>query len=316
MPRTARAAVVVGAAGALEIRSYEVPEPGPGQFVLDVELCGVCGTDAHIYRGRLPHITFPVLLGHEIVGTLAALGDGVRTDYAGTPVHIGDRVGVFPALSCGTCHECQVRRRPGSCPNRRPSYGFTSPADVAPHLTGGFAETLYAANAGTVFHRVALTPEVAVLQEPMSVALHGIERGRVGLGSTVVVQGVGAIGLMAVVGAAGSPQAFSEAIGLVADGGVLAELGNFTDRGAVAINPYTDLLKRDITLAGVYGAGPDMQRRYDTSLRLLERGGLPYDRVVSHRVPLARVGEALTALDDGYSLDGRDIVKLAIDPAA
>lgn len=133
---------------------------------------------------------------------------------------------------------------------------------------------------------------------------------------SVVQDALGAPGADCVVGAAGSPQAFSEAIGLVADGGVLAELGNFTDRGAVAINPYTDLLKRDITLAGVYGAGPDMQRRYDTSLRLLERGGLPYDRVVSHRVPLARVGEALTALDDGYSLDGRDIVKLAIDPAA
>ncbi|WP_081937731.1 zinc-binding dehydrogenase [Streptosporangium roseum] len=376
MSTAARAAIVVDAAGAVEIRSYAVPEPGPGEFVLKLELCGVCGTDAHISRGRLASVTFPALLGHEIVGTLAALGEGVTADHGGRPVAVGDRVGVFPALSCGRCYQCQVRRRPANCPDRRPSYGFKSPVTTPPHLTGGFAEYLHAANAGTVFYRTDLPPEVAVLQEPMSVALHGIERGSVGVGSTVVVQGVGAIGLMAVVaaraagahrvvavgapaarlelaaalgadatvsihdlagvaerrsavfdalgasgadcviGASGSPEAFMEAIGLVADGGVLAELGNFTDRGTVPFNPFSDLLKRDITIAGVYGAGPDMLRRYHQALLILERGGWPYDRVVSHRVPLERVGEALAALGGGSPLDGREIVKLAIDPAA
>ncbi|GII86926.1 hypothetical protein Ssi03_49160 [Sphaerisporangium siamense] len=376
MSTAARAAVVVDAAGAVEIRSYDVPEPGPGEFVLKLELCGVCGTDAHIYQGRLASVAFPALLGHEIVGTLAALGEGVTADHAGNPVTVGDRVGVFPALSCGRCYQCQVRRRPANCPQRRPSYGFASPVTDPPHLTGGFAEYLYAAKAGTVFYRTGLPAEVAVLQEPMSVALHGIERGAVGIGSTVIVQGVGAIGLMAVVaaraagadrivavgapdarlelaealgadatvsiqeltdvagrrravfdalgapgadcvvGASGSPHAFMEAIDLVADGGVLAELGNFTDRGTVPFNPFSDLLKRDITIAGVYGAGPDMLRRYHHALRILERGGWPYDRVVSHRVPLERVREGLTALGSGSPLDGRDIVKLAIDPAA
>lgn len=376
MSTTSRAAIVLDAAGEVEIRSYEVPEPGPGEFVLKLELCGVCGTDAHVYQGRLPSIAFPALLGHEIVGTVAALGEGVTTDHRGRPVTVGDRVGVFPAASCGHCYQCQVRHRPANCPDRRPSYGFKSPVTNPPHLTGGFAEYLHAANTGTVFYRTDLRPEVAVLQEPMSVALHGIERGGVRLGSTVVVQGVGAIGLMAVVaaraagasrviaigaprarlelakalgadavvdiaevgdvderrravfdaldapgadcvvGASGSPHAFMEAIGLVADGGVLAELGNFTDRGTVPFNPFSDLLKRDITIAGVYGAGPDMQRRYHDALLILERGGWPYDRVVSHRVPLERVGEALTALGGGFSLDGRDIVKLAIDPWA
>lgn len=371
-----RAAVVLEAGGAVEIREYEVPEPGPGQFVLRVELTGMCGTDAHIHHGRSAGVAFPALLGHEIVGTLHALGPGVHTDHAGRPVAVGDRVGVFPALSCGICFECQVRHRPGSCGNRRPSYGFASPVGHVPDLSGGFSEYLYASNAGTVFHRTGLPAGTAVLQEPLSVALHGIERGRVGIGSSVVVQGVGAIGLMAViaartagaarvvalgapgarlelarelgadavvdiaehpgpgqrvravrdalgrpdgadcvVGTAGSPQAFAEAIGFVADGGFLAELGNFTDRGTIPFNPYTDLLRRDLTLAGVYGAGPDMQRRYHQALTLLEREDRPYDRVVSHRVPLERVGDALAALDGGYSLDGRDVVKIAVSPS-
>ncbi|MFI6710976.1 zinc-binding dehydrogenase [Nonomuraea sp. NPDC050478] len=374
MDGLARAAIVTDVTGPVEVREYALPRPGPGEFVLQVELCGMCGTDAHIYRGRLASVRFPALLGHEIVGRLAALGEGVEADHAGRPVAVGDQVGVFPSLSCGRCFECQVRHRPANCPDRRPSYGFASPADRPPHLTGGFATHLYASNAGTVFYRTDLPAEVAVLQEPMSVALHGVERSAIRIGSTVVVQGVGAIGLMAVaaaraagaarvvavggprarldlaaglgadavvglgqspeerrravfdalgrqgadavIGTAGSPESFAEALGLVADGGVLAELGNFTDRGAIPFNPYSDLLRRDITIAGVYGAGPDMQRRYHQALTLLERGGRPYERVVSHRVPLARVREALEALGGGYALDGRDVVKLAIDPVA
>lgn len=201
MSETARAAIVTSVAGAVEVRGYDLPHPGPGEFLLQVELCGMCGTDAHVYRGRLDSVRFPALLGHEIVGRLAVLGDGVTTDHAGRPVRAGDRVGVFPALSCGRCYECTVRRRPGSCPGRRPSYGFASPADRPPYLTGGFATHLYASNAGTVFYRTDLPPEVAVLQEPLSVALHAAERAALRIGSTVVVQGVGAIGLMAVVAA-------------------------------------------------------------------------------------------------------------------
>ncbi|GAB2953107.1 zinc-binding dehydrogenase [Micromonospora polyrhachis] len=372
---TSRAAIVTGPGGPVEIRDYPVPTPGPGEAVIRVELCGICGTDAHVFHGRLPSITFPALLGHEIVGTITALGPGLDRDFAGQPVTIGDRIGVFPATSCGTCYECVVLRRPGQCRQKPQSYGFKSPVEVGPSLTGGFAEYLHLANPGTVFYRTELPPEVAILAEPMSVALHGLHRAGIGLGSTVVVQGVGAIGLMvvaaaraagaarvvavdgnasrlalaaelgadavvdispldpgaprhaavrdalggtgatAVVGCSGSPAGFAEAIGYVADGGTLAELGNFTDRGTTAFNPYTDLLKRDITIAGVYGAGPDMQARYLRALEILGRGALPFARVVSHRVPLRDVELALRSLSTGYQLNGSDVVKIAIDPS-
>ncbi|WP_405094498.1 zinc-binding dehydrogenase [Micromonospora sp. NBC_01412] len=372
---TSRAAVVTGPGGPVEIREYPVPDPRPGEAVIRVELCGICGTDAHVFHGRLPTITFPALLGHEIVGIVTALGAGLDTDFAGRPVAVGDRIGVFPATSCGTCHTCVVLRRPGQCPRRPPSYGFKSPVDSGPPLTGGFADYLHLVNPGTVFYRTELPPEVAVLAEPMSVALHGIHRAGIGLGATVVVQGVGAIGLMvvaaaraagaarvvavdgsarrlalatelgadatvditplspgaarhvavrealggsgatAVLGCSGSPEGFIEAIGYVADGGTLAELGNFTDRGAIAFNPYTDLLRRDLTITGVYGAGPDMQARYLRAMEILERGGPPFTRVVSHRVPLRDVEPALRSLSTGHQLYGTDIVKIAIDPA-
>ncbi|WP_433392169.1 zinc-dependent alcohol dehydrogenase [Micromonospora sp. KLBMP9576] len=375
MTAISRAAVVTGPGGPVEIREYPVPDPGPGEAVIRVELCGICGTDAHVFHGRLPTITFPALLGHEIVGTVTALGDGLDTDSADRPVAVGDRIGVFPAANCGTCHACVVLRRPGQCRRRPPSYGFKSPVDSGSPLTGGFADHLHLVNPGTVFYRTDLPPEVAVLAEPMSVALHGIRRAGVGLGATVVVQGVGAIGLMvvaaaraagaarviavdgstgrlalatelgadtavdittlpagaarhaavrdtlggsgatAVFGCSGSPQGFAEAIGYVADGGTLAELGNFTDRGAIDLNPYTDLLRRDLTITGVYGAGPDMRAHYLRALEILERGGQPFTRVVSHRVPLRDTEQALRALSTGYQLDGTDVIKIAIDPS-
>ncbi|MBO4210650.1 zinc-dependent alcohol dehydrogenase [Micromonospora echinofusca] len=375
MIATSRAAVVTGPGGPVEIREYPVPAPGPGEAVVRVELCGICGTDAHVFHGRLPSIVFPALLGHEVVGTVVALGAGLDRDFAHRPVAVGDRIGIFPATSCGACYECVVLRRPGQCRQRPPSYGFKSPVEVGSPLTGGFADYLHLANPGTVFYRTDLAPEVAILAEPMSVALHGVHRAGIGIGATVVVQGVGAIGLMvvaaartagaarvvavdgnarrlalaaelgadrvvdvsaldagvprhravrdaldgsgasAVIGCSGSPAGFAEAIGYVADGGVLAELGNFTDRGSIPINPYTDLLRRDITIAGVYGAGPDMQARYLRALEILERGDLPFARVVSHRVPLRDVEPALRALSTGYQLDGSDVVKIAIDPS-
>ncbi|MFC8847961.1 MULTISPECIES: zinc-binding dehydrogenase [unclassified Micromonospora] len=370
---TSRAAIVTGPDGPVEIREYPVPAPGPGEAVIRVELCGICGTDAHVFHGRLPSITFPVLLGHETVGTIAALGPGLDRDFAGRPVTVGDRVGVFPAASCGTCYECVVLRRPGQCRRRPPSYGFKSPVDLGAALSGGFAEYLHLANPWTVFYRTELPPEVAILAEPMSVALHGIHRAGVGLGSTVVVQGVGAIGLMvvaaaraagatrvvavdsnasrlalaaelgadsavdigtldpgaprhaavrdvlggtgatAVLGCSGSPAGFAEAIGYVADGGTLAELGNFTDRGPIAFNPYSDLVRRDVTITGVYGAGPDMQARYLRALEILERGGPSCARVVSHRVPLRDVELALRSISTGNRLHGSDVVKIAVD---
>src|SRR5436309_11707435 len=100
MAEQGRVAVLDAVHGSFDVRSYEVPEPGPGEFVIKVDLTGICGTDVHIWHGHLPSIVYPIVLGHEITGTVVALGEGVTHDYIGRRVRVGDRVALSPGASC------------------------------------------------------------------------------------------------------------------------------------------------------------------------------------------------------------------------
>ena len=94
----------------LELCRLEVPRPGAGEVQVRVESAGVCRTDVHVARGRLPSAD-PVVLGHEFAGVVTALGDGV------TNVGRGDRVAVLPLMPCGACIVCQ-KDDPINCPRR------------------------------------------------------------------------------------------------------------------------------------------------------------------------------------------------------
>lgn len=371
------AAVLTGVHKSFEVQSFEVPDPAPGTFIVKVELAGICGTDAHIYHGRLPSIKFPVILGHEFTGTVAALGEGVTKDYAGKPVKVGDRVAMRPGYNCGYCYECMVMKMPGRCRNRKDTYGFKSPVEVGHQLSGGFAQYMYAFNENSVFFKTDLPPTVSVLMEPLTISLHAVERARIQLGSTVIVQGTGAIGLFAIAGAklsgasrivaiggpedrlslarefgadftidiakattpeerrtlvnealesdrgatavigcVGHPKAFMEGLALTAAGGVMAEVGHFTDNGAVSFNPFSDLLWRNCDVAGVLGAGSNPPAMFHRSISILESGRFPFDKMVSHQVPFSRIEEAIQAMSTTYSLDGRDLIKVAVNPWA
>src|SRR2546429_395550 len=103
------------------------PEPGPGQVLLAVAACGVCRTDLHVLDGELPNPTLPLILGHEIVGTVTATGGGPGVDRFG----IGDRVGIpWLGWTCGACRYCRSGRE-NLCDRAR----FTGY-----HRDGGFAE--------------------------------------------------------------------------------------------------------------------------------------------------------------------------------
>jgi L-iditol 2-dehydrogenase len=371
-----KAAVLQAVGGPFEIWSLPAPEElPPGTFLLRVELTGICGTDAHIYRGHMPGIQYPVLLGHEIVGTIAALGEGVEHDYLGHRVEIGDRIALLPSLSCGTCYECSVARMPARCPNKRPTYGFKNPATTEPLLSGGYAEYLFVYNAGTIFFKTSISPERAVLMEPFAVGIHAIDRSHLHLGDTVVVQGTGAIGLAAIAcaknsgaskiiaiggppgrlelarrmgadytidiaevrtpperlaavhellgstrgasivfGCVGHPSAFLEGISYTVTGGVMVEVGHFTDTGSIAFNPYTDLLRRNITIEGVYGYGSNYIGVFCRSIEFLENGSHPFELMVSHQVGLSQVQDAIEALSGTLNLYGRDTIKVAVNP--
>jgi alcohol dehydrogenase, propanol-preferring len=111
----------------LQLRESEIPDPVPaaGQLLIDVHACGVCRTDLHLVDGELPHPKRPVIPGHEIVGTVAALGDGV------SGFSVGERVGVpWLGHTCGHCRFCATQRE-----NLCDTAGFTGYT-----IDGGYAE--------------------------------------------------------------------------------------------------------------------------------------------------------------------------------
>src|ERR1700693_1945041 len=91
------------------LRAAEIPQPTPGagQVLLAVTACGVCRTDLHVADGELPHPKLPLVLGHEIVGTVAAVGRGPEA----ARFRVGDRVGVpWLGWTCGECRYCRAGR--------------------------------------------------------------------------------------------------------------------------------------------------------------------------------------------------------------
>ncbi len=121
-------AMVLDAPGRpLHLRQVPRPEPGPGQILVQVHACGVCRTDLHVVDGELPHPRLPIIPGHEVVGTVAALGPGVER------IGIGERVGVpWLGWTCGECGFCRSGRE-----NLCERAGFTGY-----QLDGGYAESM------------------------------------------------------------------------------------------------------------------------------------------------------------------------------
>jgi D-arabinose 1-dehydrogenase-like Zn-dependent alcohol dehydrogenase len=85
--------------GKFEVKEYPVPKPGPGQMVIKMARCGICGTDIHMFHGHMPGIVYPIVLGHEFCGWVEELGEGVTQDYVGKPLKKGDLVIVPPGVT-------------------------------------------------------------------------------------------------------------------------------------------------------------------------------------------------------------------------
>ncbi|MFJ2672179.1 L-idonate 5-dehydrogenase [Streptomyces sp. NPDC087525] len=181
-------ACVVHAAGDLRVEDRSPAPPGPGQATVAVALGGICGSDLHYYRhGRVGDFTVrePMVLGHEVVGHVAALGSDGAGPAVGTPV------AVHPATPCGDCPECAADRR-NICAGTR----YLGSAARTPHVQGGFAQrvTVPAAQLRPLPPELALRR--AVLAEPLSVALHAVHRAGDVTGTRVLVTGAGPIGCL------------------------------------------------------------------------------------------------------------------------
>lgn len=200
--------------GVEELKTVDYPEPEvePNALILKTELCGVCGTDMHLYGGNMA-IPFPVIPGHEFVGTIEEIGDKATSlEVKGQPLAEGDRVVVVPGTNrfCGDCYFCRfMPHKPTLCTNRK-VLGVNMTSAEPPHLLGGWAERIYVDAEHFWVYRVPdeVPPEVAVLTEPMAVSSRAFERAYApglptfgegfGVGGTVAVQGAGAIGLLTI----------------------------------------------------------------------------------------------------------------------
>ena len=194
----ARAVVLPAFDEPVRVERFEVPDPKPGAILAEVAFGGVCGTDVHLQAGRLP-IPTPLVLGHEGVGRVRALGEGVSEDSLGVPLAEGDAISWGSNISCGACFFCRNAAEPTLCERRR-VYGITRAAETWPHLTGAWADTIYLEPGSTVVRLDADAPPEAVIALGCAgpTAVHGVLHvAPVRVGESVVVQGAGPVGLAA-----------------------------------------------------------------------------------------------------------------------
>ncbi|GAA2884528.1 L-idonate 5-dehydrogenase [Streptomyces mexicanus] len=177
----------------LRVEDLPEPEPGPGQVLVAVRYGGVCGSDLHYWRhGGVGDFRLrePMVLGHEVVGTVVAHGPGATGPAPGTPV------AVHPATCCGTCPECAAGHR-NVCRDTR----YLGSAARLPHVQGGFAARLAVPAEQVRPLPAGLDLRRAALAEPLSVALHAVRRAGDVRGRHVLVTGAGPIGCLAVAAA-------------------------------------------------------------------------------------------------------------------
>lgn len=191
-------AVLTAQDGPFEIMEWPL-DAGSEDVVLQVELTGLCGSDLHVYRGEWVGARYPLLLGHENVGTVVQLPTG-QADVLGQPLHIGDRVVMTTAYfgECGRCYDCSELAAPWACRYRKAASIQADGHEIG-LFGGGLARYLVLSPPESrMLLKTSVSANAAVLHEPLSVAVQMAMGGPRLLGSEVAVQGTGAIGLLTV----------------------------------------------------------------------------------------------------------------------
>lgn len=273
----------------LQLAELPDPAPGPGEVLVRVAACGICGSDVHGHDGSSGRRIPPIVMGHEAAGAIAALGDGVN-DFA-----VGDRVTFDSTVYCGACSNC--RRGDVNLCDYRQVLGVSC-GDY--RRAGAFAE--YIVVPARILYRLpdSLSFEEAAMLEAVSVALHGVSLAEISSSTTALVLGAGMIGLLTLqaLRAAGCSRIF------VADlDSTRLELAR--EAGATAIlNSEKDIVPEILQFTG--GAGVDVAMeavgRNETvkaSIESVRKGGtvvlvgnispevtLPLQKVVTRQIRL------------------------------
>ncbi|MGB2822522.1 MAG: alcohol dehydrogenase catalytic domain-containing protein [Phycisphaerae bacterium] len=328
----------------MELRDAPVPSPGPGEVLLRVLACGVCGTDHHIYEGEVTDgVVPPVVLGHEIAARVEALGDGV------TALREGQFCAVDPVIGCGCCRMCR-RGRPNLC---------ATPTVIGYRLNGGFAQYLLAPAAKVVPMDESVGPAGGVLCETLACVINGYDRLGFTAGSSAMILGAGTVGLLwaqmlksspcfkllqteiagfrrekaerlgadvvldgcaadlaelvraglpdgvdFIVDATGEPQAVQQAIPLLAKGGTFLVFGVCPMGSNVLIDPFELYNKEAKIIASKMPPGT-----LDRAARMIESGRIPCEEIVTGTFGLEELAEKVAGFNDHRDSE----VKVAID---
>ncbi|MHC0612669.1 L-idonate 5-dehydrogenase [Komagataeibacter oboediens] len=324
-------ALVIHARRDLRLDTRTLPPPGPDEVRVNMAWGGICGSDLHYFAhggvgASVLHA--PMVLGHEVSGTVAAVG-GAVDGFA-----VGDAVAIHPARPCGACPECSRGQR-NLCRNMR----FLGSAAYDPHTDGGFSRAMIVSAAQLRHLPPGLDTRRACLAEPLSVGLHAIARAGDVRERSVLVQGSGPIGLLLVAGlvhhgagrivvtdledfplrcaarlgadachntrhdtvdeefdivfeATGVPRALPGAIARTRRGGILVQVGMFPP-GDVAV-PVAQIISRELDFRGTFR----FDTEFDAALALLAERPEIADIVVTQQFPLSDFAAAFALAPD------------------
>jgi 2-desacetyl-2-hydroxyethyl bacteriochlorophyllide A dehydrogenase len=321
----------------LRVEEVERPTAGPGEVLLRVERCGICGTDSHIVRGHFPAPNLPLIIGHEFSGTVVDVGSGV------THVEPGDRATADINIACGTCYFCRHGNKL-FCPYVR---------QLGVHDAGGMAEYV-AAPAGNVYKLPDSMPfDHAAFIEPLACAIHGQDRIGVDVGETVLVIGAGPMGLAhvamsrlhgaaqvivsepdparrerarklgsdvevdplsggldevmqatggrgadVVIEAVGSARTYTQAIDLARRGGRVLAYGAAPADATIEIRPF-DIYSKELTIVGSYAG---TYETWPKAIDLISSGRFDPNQLIDSVRPLTDVMHAIESLETDKSV--------------
>ncbi|TMQ26924.1 MAG: zinc-binding dehydrogenase [Candidatus Rokuibacteriota bacterium] len=310
----------------LRVETAPAPEPAAGEVAVRVGMAGLCGTDYRIWTGDRP-VHYPLVLGHEFVGTVTSVGDGVSR------VRVGDRVAVEPNYSCGACPLCREGNR-NLCLSR---------IAVGIDVDGCFAEVVRVPQRCCWPAPAGVADEELMVTEPLAVVVRAVARSAVAHDESAAVVGGGTLGLLAlqvlrgrgarvlvvsrssrrfalarelgaeatqavddgpleatarafsgregvdvVVETAGTAEAVAHALALVRPGGRVVLTGLPHEPTPVA---FFSVVRREVTIAGsmIY------QDEFPEAMRLVAAGTVRTGPLITHRFALDAIGEAFAA---------------------
>ena len=171
---------VMTAPGAIEFHENHIPEPGPGQVLVQIIRIGICGSDIHVYHGKHPFTKYPITQGHEVSGRIERLGPGV-VGFAP-----GQKVTIEPQVFCGKCYPCTHGK-----------YNLCEELKVMGFQTTGAASEYFAVDASKVTPLPSsMTFDQGAMVEPAAVAVHAVRRAGDVAGLRIAVLGAGPIGIL------------------------------------------------------------------------------------------------------------------------